>query len=500
MQGLNEERCGHQQRLENALPPVQTVRKLYLRMRSILLVSLVLNVALAIALAMWLASAPNYAPRVVRAPDPALINSNSLPLRIIKTNLLIRPRTFTWQEVESPDYAVYVENLRELGMPATTIRDIIVADIDQLFTKRKRDEEARQDLEWWRSTPSYEMQSNALARVQIIEAERNALLTKLLGENWDKGRTEQQRTPVVLAGPVLGSLPDDVKASVQDVASRSRDRVNAYLAEKESKGEQVSVAELAKIREETRQQFAAILNPQQLEEFLLRYSETANRLRKELTGFSPTPDEFRSIFRVVDQIDREIQLRYSGDDLASQRARQNLEQQRLAAIRTVVGAERFATYQASQDPAYQDALAAALKAGGNEQTARALYEIQKATTDELNRIRNDNTLTDAQKQQQLRSAGLEQEKARAIVLGEPLPPPDTAAANPPPAVPQLQQHVMAPFETLGLLSIRYGVGLSALREANPGVDINRLRPGTVINIPQAPTQPPFPLPPGVQAR
>jgi LysM repeat protein len=381
-------------------------------------------------------------------------------------------------------------------MPETTIRDIIVADIDQLFSKRKREDDTKQDMEWWRSTPSYEVQSNALARVQIIEAERNALLTRLLGENWDKGRTEQQRTPLVLAGPVLGNLSDEVKASVQDVATQSRDRVSAYLAEREAKGERPSVAELARIREETRQQLAAVLNPQQLEEFLLRYSENASRLRKELTGFNPTSDEFRSVFRVVDQIDREIQLRSGGDDLAAQRARQNLEQQRLAAIRNVVGAERFEAYQTAQDPAYHEALVAAQKAGGSDETAMALYEIQKATADELNRIRSDTTLTLAQKQQLLRDAQQEQEKARALVLGESLP--AEPAAVPAPPQPPVLQHVMEPFENLALLSMRYGVRFSDLLEANPGVDvIHRVPPGTVIIIPRSVGPPPFPYPPGV---
>ena len=466
-------------------------------MRSVLLVSLVLNVALAIALVTWLAYSPDTKPRIVRPVNAAAVNSNRF--NIVKTNLLIRPRTFTWQEVESVDYATYVQNLRELGMPESTIRDLIVADIDQLFAKRKRDEEAKQDIEWWRSSPSYEAQSNALARVNSIENERNALLTKLLGENWNKGRNEQQPPLLALTGPVLGTLSDEVKGSLQDAAARSRDRVSAYVAEQEAKGQQPSPAELARIREETRQQLAAILNPQQLEEFLLRYSENANRLRRELTGFNATPEEFRSIFRAVDAIDREIQLRYSGDDPASQRARQNLEQQRLAAIRNVVGAERFAAYQTSQDPAFHEALASAQQAGGNDETALALYEIQKATADEFNRIRNDTTLTDAQKQQQLREAMTEQQRARAIVLGEPLP--AETAAPPAPPQPQFQPHVLAPFETLGQLSLRYGVRLSELREANPGVDINRARPGTVINIPTAAASAPgLPLPPGLPAR
>jgi hypothetical protein len=198
------------------------------------------------------------------------------------------------------------------------------------------------------------------------------------------------------------------------------------------------------------------------------------------------------LFRVIDSIDREIQSRYSGDDLASQRARQNLEQQRLAAVRTALGPERFEAYQTVRDPGYREALTVAQQAGGGEQAALALYEINRATTDEFNRIRNDPSLNDAQKQQQLSETQLEQQRARALVLGEPPPAEAPAAA---PAPPQLRPHAIEPFETLGMLSMRYGVRISALREANPGVDINRAPPGTVINIPPPAALPLPPFPP-----
>lgn len=469
-----------------------------MRVRIIFLFSLVLNVALGVALVTWLVLAPASKPRVVRPISAASINSNMA--RIIKTNVLIRPRTFTWEEVESPDYAVYVQNLRALGMPETTMRDIIVADVDQLFAKRQRAEAAKQDIEWWRSTASYEAQSNALARAQDIEAERSELLTKLLGPDWNKGRGPSDPAPLALAGPVLGSLPDEVKATVQDIAARSQTRVKNYVAQMQASGEQLSATELAKMREETRQQLAAVLNPQQLEEFLLRYSENANRLRRELNGFNATPDEFRSLFHATDSIDREIDSRASGEDPASQRARQTLEQQRLAAIRNVLGPERFAAYQTIHDPAYQDAVVAAERAGGGEKTALALYEISRATSDEFNRIRNDPTLTEGQKQEQLREAEAEQQRARALVLGE--TPATEPTANAPaantPSEPQFRPHTIEPFENLGQLSLRYGVSYGALRAANPGVDINRARPGTVINIPQPAPAPTPPLPPGVR--
>ena len=43
---------------------------------------------------------------------------------------------FNWQQVESADYRVYIENLRAIGCPEATIRDIIVADINELFAGR----------------------------------------------------------------------------------------------------------------------------------------------------------------------------------------------------------------------------------------------------------------------------------------------------------------------------------------------------------------------------
>lgn len=451
-----------------------------------MLVSLVLNVALAVALVTWLSSASNHKPRVVRPINAAAVTSNRLP--ILKTNILVRPRAFTWQEVESRDYAVYVENLRALGMPDTTIHDIIVADVDQLFARRQRSEAAKQDVEWWRSTPTLEFQSNTLARAQALETERATLLTKLLGPDWDKGRVEREPAQLALTGPVLGALANDVKQSVQNIAQQSQQRVRDYLAQMETAGRQPSESDLARIREDTRQQLVSVLNPMQLEEFLLRYSENANRLRGELTGLNATPEEFRTLFRALDSIDREIQSRYSGDDPASQRARQNLEQQRLVAIRTALAPDRFEAYQTVRDPNYREALNVAQQAGSGEEAALALYEINRATTDELTRIRNDPSLTAAQKQQQLQETQIEQQRARALVLGESLPDATVAA----PVEPQVRPHALEPFETLGHLSLRYGVRISAIREANPGVDINRVPPGTVIKIPPPP---PLPLPP-----
>src|SRR5580765_8549975 len=46
---------------------------------------------------------------------------------------------FHWSEVESTDYRVYKANLRGIGCPERIIRDIVVADVNDLFIERLRE-------------------------------------------------------------------------------------------------------------------------------------------------------------------------------------------------------------------------------------------------------------------------------------------------------------------------------------------------------------------------
>lgn len=464
-----------------------------MRVRIILLISIVLNVALAATLLSFWPKRSNTS--FVRPVNAAAVASNQ-PIRIVKTNLLVRPRVFTWQEVESGDYVTYVENLRALGMPEATIRDIIIADVDQVFARRRRELASQQDIEWWRAQPSQAYTTNQLAQAFALDEERTALLNRLLGEGWKSARVDLQADPVHLSGPILSALSDEVKSTVQSIAAQSAERVRDYLNQAQAAGRQINPLELARLREQTRVELAKVLSPEQLEEFLIRNSYNSTQLRQQLAGLDVTPDEFRAIFRRVDQIDRDIQLRYSGDDAESQRRRAALEQERLAAIRSAVGTERFGTFVMQQDPLYQEYLLAAERAGAGADAAAALYEITRATTDEVARIRSDPRLTAGQKQEQIREVEAETQRARALVLGEEIP--EETRAPMMVTEPQLRSHVKGPGETLGQLAFRYGLRIPEIREANPGVDINRAPAGTVLNIPVRVERelPPLPYPPG----
>src|SRR5205814_9300236 len=54
----------------------------------------------------------------------------------------------TWEQVESEEYLKYIESLRAVGCPEEKVRYIILADINELFAKKRiRSEEHTSELQ-----------------------------------------------------------------------------------------------------------------------------------------------------------------------------------------------------------------------------------------------------------------------------------------------------------------------------------------------------------------
>src|SRR6185295_5598981 len=102
--------------------------------------------------------------------------------------------------------------------------------------------------------------------------------------------------------PILGDLPPPTKQLVFDIAVRSQQRIDAYQEAQRQQNKPIDPAEIAKLRGQTRIDLAAVLNPQQMEEFLLRYSQSAKQMREQMHGLETSPEEFRTLFKLYDPI------------------------------------------------------------------------------------------------------------------------------------------------------------------------------------------------------
>jgi LysM repeat protein len=287
---------------------------------------------------------------------------------------------------------------------------------------------------------------------------------------------------------VLGTLPADTKQAIQDVNVRSQERMQAYLDAQRRAGKEPDPVELAKLRQQTRDELAGLLSPPELEEFLLRYSQNGNDLRADfgqLRFFDPTPDEFRAVFRATDDLDQRIQLLADAKDPGSIEARKALEDQRENAIKVALGPKRYEEYRMLHDPVYRDATAAADEAGTPE-AAGAIYAINLAALDEQNRIRGDTNLTADQKSIELKRVELEQLQAGAVAAGQDLPPEPPPE---PPVIPPKKVYVLGPGDSAATIALMYGLPVNAIKAANPNLDFNRLKPGDSVTIPGSPFSP-----------
>jgi LysM repeat protein len=189
------------------------------------------------------------------------------------------------------------------------------------------------------------------------------------------------------------------------------------------------------------------------------------------------------MFRAVDPIDQQIQLDYAGNDATSAQQRATLQSQREQAIKDALGPERYPLYRMAKDPVYKDAVATVQNAGGPPGAVSSVYAVYQTTAQELDRIRNDGTLSQDQKDEQTKSAQAEQKLATDKLLG--LAPPEPPA--PPPPAP-LPTHSFSPGETVDYLATKYGTTSQAIMQANPNLNFELLTKGATINIPPPPSK------------
>ncbi len=417
--------------------------------RGLLLISIGLNVILAVsAVFLWRAHRSH-------GVNPAAGTNATKVITTTRILPLVRKQFFSWNELESDDYGRYIANLRDIGCPEQTIRDIIVADVNKLYDERKLNEDQTSE------------------HFTKLDEERGLLLVKLLGADWDatEKKTGFAFSRVVFTDPLLDQLTPETRAKVQEILNRWSQQ--AVPDERDA----------ALLEQKMRAELAGVLAPPQLEELLSRYSANAinlNHQLAELQFFKATPEEFRQLFRGTDALDLQLRLLGSADDPATQAQRKALTDQRDLAIKTALGSQRYAEFAKLQDPAYRESVAQAQANGGSPQGADAFYKINQAVANEQTLIQANANLTDLQRQIELKKLELAQLQAQAQVTGQsgvepPMPPTPTTTS--------VQRHLIAPNETLVSLAAAYGMKVSDILAANPSMDFRNLKAGDSINIP-----------------
>jgi hypothetical protein len=337
----------------------------------------------------------------------------------VRTNVLVRHENFTWQQVESTNFVDFVKNLRAIACPEQTIRDIITSEVGRLYAHRRLTEVTYPNYEWWRSDPDPEAERIAAAKIQSLDLEKHELLSSILGAGWDVETKEAiaARGGITLTGPVLGEMSAISKRAALEVIAAAQLKIEAYQEQQRLGNLPVDPMQMVRLREEPLVILAAILTQEQYDEFVLRYSPAAQQLREQVRGMNLSAAQFSGLYNALFSILGQPVYYYNGADPGLLKQQQQLQAQSEAVIKETVGAQFYAAFQLSQDPLYRSAQAVAQQLNVPASAVLPIYQINRATQAELNRIRNDDSLSNDEKVTALSQAQVEQQQSLEQILG-----------------------------------------------------------------------------------
>lgn len=326
-------------------------------------------------------------------------------------------KRFTWHEVESADYREYVANLRSIGCPEETIRDIIRADVRKLFEEKKR--QARggpRKFEYWKASgnPMAAMLGDpeTRKRMEALEKEKGEIL-KALGIEPDPMQSilEMAVNPM---DTMFDFLTDDKKAQVMSAMAEMQGAMADAAGDVTMDGEGI-----LKAQRDMEEAIRKILTPEEFRDYQLRFSMTANMMRSQLGAFNPSEEEFLSIFELQEAFDREhLVLGMGNPTEEEQRQRAEAEVALKEQIKATLGEARYAEYERSQDFQFQQVHRVVERAGLDPRVAVEVYEMKQVAEAEANRIRMNAELEGSAKQAALQAVRQETERALQEKLGE----------------------------------------------------------------------------------
>ena len=398
--------------------------------RSISVVLLALNLALVgiiVYMVILLKGSP-LPTRLLSQPKVKVVTNTVTQIAVRKlnaTNLLaaLANRSISWAAIESTNYYIYVANLRAIGCPEETIKDIIITDIAKLYARRRAELRSQgQPYEFWRTDESGSSGSSGAASPQFaaLDKEQRALVKELLGSD-----LQAELKKYVLNDDqeerMYGFLPLEKRDKLKEIQSTYDELEQEIYARAKGLILDEDQEQIKRIEKQRMDELAKILTPQELEEYELRNSDTAQSMRSQLSGFDPTEEEFRKIFRLQKVFDTQFAHAFDATDEAQMEIRARAQEQAQDAlndeIKKVIGEKRFAEYERAQDADYKALVQLTDRFTMPREVATRVYDMKLEAERQKLQIETNPNLTEQQRQAALASVIRETERSVMKEMG-----------------------------------------------------------------------------------
>lgn len=332
------------------------------------------------------------------------------------------PAKFSWASLVSRDLRVFAANLRQVGCPEETIKEIVLAEVGRRYGPMEADLKVRpDDVAPWEKAALYDRR-NAESKLRQLLEEKRALVKELTGV--DTGIDMPSR----LAGRDLipfetayATLPDDKRALVRAIQENYwtqsddiKQRTMGYLEPEDR-------AEFERIKKERRDALAQVLTPEELLEFELKTSNVATALKSRFNGFDATEEEFRKIYEFMQPLDDKYSVSRRNPDpvdpdftAARNQAEKDLDQH----IRSVLGEDRYAEWERSRDPAYRNLKQIGAELQLPQESIAQAYQEQRRFQEESRNIMQDTGLAPEERMQSLEALRAQAEQKAQQLFGD----------------------------------------------------------------------------------
>ncbi len=326
------------------------------------------------------------------------------------TNTVIKQ--MTWETVEAPDYLEYIENLRSIGCPEETIRDIILADVNKLYKTKRRELGGKKEFEFWKASSMLSMgidRENAEA-MKKLDTEREDLLRQLGIESSLESTVSQLINPLE---QMFSFLPEKKQVAVMKAMQEMQTRMAELSEDGNLDGQMVT-----KAQREMEDSIKGLLTEEEFTNYLLRMSSTANTMRTQIAGFDPSKEEFMEVFELRRQFDNEYGSFFNPNSSDTDRDAYNAAKDVMnEQIREGLGDERYADYERAQDYKFQSVHRAMKQADLGTEQAVQVYDIQLAAEEAVGELRGNRQIDASERNGLLQEIRQETEAAIQQAIG-----------------------------------------------------------------------------------
>jgi hypothetical protein len=262
-------------------------------------VSLTFNLLLASAYLLGFPRPPKSSDRVIEEAS-----ASRKKVQIVEKNrtnivaVAAPARVFDWHTVESEDYREYIANLRKIGCPEKTIRDVIVADVNDLYRERYRKLfPTTNRVGYWKpGNPLANLfDEEMIATQRVLQVEKRDLIRTILGAPYTD---EDDLSAIQLdsySERLLNFLTPEKRTAMKELEDTFAVKMMKTYRDTWRGNDEPAKAVLA----EKDEAMLKVMTPDEKFEYDLRRSDTAVVLRVGLKDFELSEEEFRAVFPAI---------------------------------------------------------------------------------------------------------------------------------------------------------------------------------------------------------